>query len=362
LYNNKIMTKKSVFILAIFLFCSWNIVVAQKFQSENLFYVTNSQSGIKSFQDHASQISIIVPASYNIDQYGVIAGEVDSQVLIIANQNKVKVMPIVASFDQKGIHHLLNDSDAIQRAIQMMVEIGKANHFYGWQFDFENISFLDATAYTNFYQKAANALHENGLKISMAIVKAYYSYPAPGDPAYNRWIYENWKGAFQIKKLADIGDFISFMTYDEHTALTPPGPVAGLPWMNQMAQYLENIHVPMDKVSFGIPTYSDHWFPTWDETQGAHSTRSEISYQSAERLLEKNHAVLHWMPDQGVAYAYWAMPNGVFNWLFLEDARSFTEKLKLIPKYGFRGISVWLLGEEDTGIWKILNENTEATH
>jgi spore germination protein YaaH len=200
----------------LFIGCIWQPAHAQKFQSENLFYITNSENGIESFGKHADQISIIVPASYHIDKYGVISGDTNPQIMKIAHENKVKVMPIIASFDQEGIHHFLDDSAAVQRAIKMMLYLAQKNHYYGWQFDLENVSFLDATAYTSFYRKAAKKLHQNGLKISMAVVKVYYPVPAPGNNPYNRWTYENWKGAFQIKKLAKIGDFLSFMTYDEH--------------------------------------------------------------------------------------------------------------------------------------------------
>jgi spore germination protein YaaH len=348
--------------LLLLICCFWQPAHAQKFSSENLFYITNSQNGIESFRAHADQVSIIVPATYHIDQYGVITGGINPKIIKIAHKNRIKVMPIIASFDQDGVHHFLSDSTAVHRAIKMMTYLAQKNHYYGWQLDLENVNFLDASAYTKFYRKAANQLHQNGFKISMAVVKAYSPVPLPGNSAYNRWTYENWKGAFQIKKLMQIGDFISFMTYDEHTALTPPGPVAGLPWMNRMAQYLKSLNVPMDKISFGIPTYSDHWYPTWDKSKGAHSSRSEISYADAQRLLKRHKAKLRWMPEQGVHYAHWMMPNGVFNWLFMEDAHSFKEKLKFVPEYGFRGMSVWVLGTEDPAIWKVLKNNVKAGH
>lgn len=338
---------------------------AQKFTSENLFYITGGKSSIADFQQHADQISIIVPASYQMDQYGVVSGSVDPDILKIALENRVRVMPIVADFDQKGMDAFLHDSTAENRAILMMEYLARQNNYYGWQLDFENINFLDASAYTDFYRKLTKALHEKGLKVSMAVVKAYYPVPAPGseeDNAYNRWIYENWKGAFQIKELVNIGDFISFMTYDEHTSLTPPGPVAGIPWMIKMANYLKSLQVPMNKISFGIPVYSDHWYPAWDKEQGAHSARSEISYSQAQDLLGSHDAAKQWMPDQKVYDAHWMMPDGVFNWLFMEDARSFDYKIKLIPQYGFRGISVWVLGSEDPQIWKVLSENTDKKH
>lgn len=357
------MKSKFTVIFLALLICSFgSLAHAQKFNSENLFYITNSKDGIKSFREHADQISIIVPAAYHMDEHGVLSGEVNPQIMEIAHDHNVKVMPLFGSFDQDGIHKLLNDSIAVQRAIRMMNYLAKKNDFYGWQFDLENIHVRDGSAYTEFFRKTANALHKNGFKISMAVVKSDYPVPAPGNTPYNRYVYENWRGAFEIEKLVNIGDFISFMTYDEHTAETPPGPVAGIPWMKKMSEYLQSLDVPMDKISLGIPSYSDYWFPTWNEKKGGHSTRSEISYEHVRDLLKRYNADTQWMADQSVNYARWTTPNGVFNWLFIEDARSFGEKLKLVPKYGYRGFSVWVMGTEDPSIWNVLHKNVNTEH
>ena len=356
------MAQKFTVLLSVFICLLGSSARAQKFDSQNLFYITNSKKGIQSFQKHANQISIIVPAAYHMGKHGVITGEVSPKILKIARAHHVKVMPIVGTANQDGIHQFLNDSSAVKRADNEMAYLAKKYNYYGWQLDLEDINFLDGSSYTTFYRKAAQKLHANGFKISMAVVKFDHEVPPPGHSSYNRWLFENWRGAFQIKKLVQIGDFISFMTYDEHTAITPPGPVAGIPWMKKMAQFLQKKQIPMNKVSLGIPTYSDYWYPAWNKGKGAHSTRSEISYEHAQKLLNRYDAKLQWMPKQGVHYAHWTMPNGVFNWLFIEDARSFKKKLNLVPKYGFRGISVWLLGTEDPGIWKVLQHRVNPIH
>jgi len=63
-----------------------------------------------------------------------------------------------------------------------------------------------------------------------------------------------------------------------------------------------------------------------------------------------------------VEYAYWPGANSVYNWLFIENARSFAEKLKLVRQYHFRGFSAWVLGFEDPGIWKVVQQQTRPVH
>ncbi len=335
---------------------------ARSFKSENLFYMVDTLNSFNSFKHHVDEMSIVVPAVYQLDRNGTVYGGVDPRILSIAKAHHVQVMPIVASFGQKAIHEFLNDPKARARAISIMLYDAQRYHYYGWQFDLENVHVTDAAAYTDFFRQAAKALHTHGYKITMAVVKGDRPAPSPGGSGYDRFLYEDWRGAFDYRKLAKIGDFLSFMSYDEHTSLTPPGPVAGIPWMENMAKYLVGLGIDPQKISFGIPTYSDYWYPAWSKSKGAHSTRKEISYREVQNLLDRYRAKAQWMPDQGVDYARWTNPDGVFSWLFIENARSFRDKLQLIPKYHFRGFSAWVLGDEDPGIWNVLQQQTRPVH
>lgn len=327
---------------------------AQSYKSENLFYLVGSADGYQSFVKHADEISIICPDVYQIDSVGVITGEVDRRILELAQKKGIKVMPLFASFDQKGIHDLLNSEAARIEAIRLMLFYARQFHFYGWQFDIENIFFADKDAYTSFFKQTADSLHKYGFAISSAVVKSEQPAPESANPAYSRFLYESWRGAFDIPAIAAASDFISVMTYDQHTAFTPPGPVAGLPWMKRIVTYLLNSGIPPEKISLGIPDYSDYWFPTVTN-RGPGSSRDEISYAAAKDLLDRYQASPEWMEDQQVNFTHWET-GGIFNWLFIEDGRSFLPKFKLAESNHLRGISVWVLGAEDPAIWDVLKK------
>lgn len=332
---------------------------AQDYTSQNLFYMVGSLGSYESFVQHADEISIVCPAAYQIDRYGVVTGFVDPRVLRLSKEKGIKVMPLVAFFDQEGIHQLLTSAAARKEAIRLMLFYGREFHYYGWQLDLENVHFTDRDNYTDFYRQAADSLHKYGFKISMAVVKSDQPAPESGNPSFQRSRYENSRGAFDIPAIAKASDFISFMTYDQNNGLTPPGPVAGVPWMTAMIEYLLRIGVPPGKISLGIPSYSDYWYPVSEGKEGAHSTRSEISYTDAQSLLSEFGAKERWMSGQEVNYAYWE-EGGVFNWLFLEDAKSFAPKLELAKKYHLLGISVWVLGLEDPATWTILGKDVKT--
>lgn len=43
--------------------------------------------------------------------------------------------------------------------------------------------------------------------------------------------------------------------------------------------------------------------------------------------------------------------------IWLEDAQSVAEKVKLISKYELAGVAEWKLGFENSGIWSVITEN-----
>jgi len=49
----------------------------------------------------------------------------------------------------------------------------------------------------------------------------------PGNGGFSKWMYTDWRGAYDLAALAKSVDLICLMTYDEHTRWTMPGPVAG---------------------------------------------------------------------------------------------------------------------------------------
>ena len=55
--------------------------------------------------------------------------------------------------------------------------------------------------------------------------------------------------------------------------------------------------------------------------------------------------------DQGWVHVAYYENGGVYEWLFLENARSFRAKLALMKEKKLRGFSAWVLGPEDPEIW-----------
>ena len=323
-------------------------------QLESLWYLRGEQS-IQAFLKHADQIAIVAPQVHTMDSTGVIHGQIDRRVIETARAKGVKLMPLVMNpgFDQRSIHRVLTNPAARARALRSLAALCRDNKFDGIQFDFENFHVRYRDAFTSFTREAVDSVHRAGCQLSAAVVPRLGT--DPGSNSYDRWIHDNWRAAFDYKALADTLDFISYMTYAQHTGGSPPGPVAGYPWVKACLAYLLSLGVPPSKISLGLAGYSDWWYPVYDDRGGARLSGSDISYARAMAILDSAGVVPVWDDVQKAPHATWEV-KGVFRHAWLEDARAFMAKLELVKIHRLRGYSVWLLGHEDEAVWRLLEK------
>ena len=334
-------------VMVLLVFCA-NAAQAQ----ERLWYYTDREDSYESLQRNIGKISVLAPSAYFVDAQGIVWGDVDRRVRELTARHNVHLMPLLvnAGFDQPALHALLSNPDARARTIASLVDLVKRHNYWGIQIDFENVNVDDKDHLTTFYREAAAALHRLGKKISIAVV--HRPDEQAGPTRYHKWLFANWRAGYDLKALADAGDFISVMTYSQHTRRTPPGPNAALPWAEEVVKYFLQF-VPASKLSLGLPTGAMHWYTSQEDRitpELARSYSQVLSYQWAMNMIERQQAKLTWDDEQKTSYAYF--PNGgTWEWIFVEDVRSFRAKETLIAKYKLRGYSVWVLGPEDPAIW-----------
>jgi spore germination protein YaaH len=306
---------------------------------------------VQSFLAHADRISVVSPQVFSIDSTGVITGSLDARVVARARAAGVKIVPLVMNpgFDLAILHRLLTNAGARQRAMRSLSQLCREQHLDGIQFDFENIHISDRQAFTNFTREAVDTLHRVGCTVSAAVVPR--TDDTPGPTAYRKWIYDYWRGAYDYRALADTLDFISYMTYAQHTGGSTDGPVGGYPWIEASLKYVLAQGVPPSKISLGIPGYSDWWFPDYDEKAGSRMRGHDVSYDTAAAIVTRTGGTLIWDDVQKAWHADWEV-GGVFEHAWLEDQRAFMAKLALVGKYQLRGYSVWVLGLEDPRTWE----------
>jgi spore germination protein YaaH len=320
---------------------------------EGIWYSRNNDESVNSFVANAARISIVSPQVFAFDSLGDIRGAVDPRVVAAARQHGVKLVPLVMNpgFSQPVIHRILTVLPARANAIHNLAVLCRDNHLDGIQFDIENVHVSDKDAFTSFVRESVDSVHHAGCAISAAVVPR--TGEAGGPSAYHKWIDDNWRDVYDYKALADTLDFISYMTYAQHTGGSTVGPVAGFPWMKASLEYVLSLGVSPSKISLGIPAYSDYWFSAYDPAGGSRMRGDDIAYPSVMAIMDKAGAKPVWDDLQKAPYAMWES-HGVFEHAWLEDARAFEAKLDLVLTYKLRGYSVWLLGLEDPRTWDVL--------
>ena len=319
---------------------------------EALWY-TRGEASISGFIAHADQISIVSPQSFTLDRNGVITGGIDPRIVATARAHHVKLVPLVMNpgFDQAAIHRVLTVPAVRAVAIMNLGKMCTDHKLDGIQFDIENVHISDKDAFTSFARDAATVVHKTDCTLSAAVVPR--TGEDRGSTTYHKWIWDNWRGAYDYKALAESLDFLSYMTYAQHTGNSPAGPVAGFPWMEECLKYVLSLGVAPSKISLGLAGYSDWWYPAYDKKAGPRMRGSDISYGRGMQILSKAGVVPVW-DDTQKAYHAEGDEQGVFQSVWLEDARAFAAKLDLVKRYGLRGYSVWKLGDEDQKTWEIV--------
>jgi spore germination protein YaaH len=346
------------FLVFLFLLALAGIASAAE-RPKSLFYLDSDSNSLHSFLDHADKIDILVPAWYQVNSEGLLSGGPNPLVLETARQHHVVVMPIVlnAGFVQAEFHKFLGDAAAQKRMLDALIRACKENGYAGMQFDFENVRWTDRDALSALVKDSAAALHKEGLQISIATVPN-----APGRPgnetAFSAWLYENWRGAYDLKAIGEAVDLVCLMTYDENTQWTVPGPVSGWNWVVANVEYALKV-VPPAKLSLGIPLYGYHWFagmPTKDASEigyKANPSAKYISYPDAVDLARTYGAKIEWDAADRTVWCY-VNRGDMREWIFFTDVRTFKERYELVRERGLEGFCSWVLGTEDPAIWDLL--------
>jgi len=347
---------RHTFIIILLFFLSLKGITQTK--SENLFYLVDTPESLESFKANVSRISVVCPQTFLISKEGVLSGSVNPRVLEIAKTNNIKVMPLIVNsgFNSELLHQIVSNPAARRRSIDMMQIYARQYKLDGWQFDLEGLNIKDRDNFTLYFKETAEALHKAGLQLSAALV--HVTENVGGTSPYHQFLYENWRAGYSLKELAEAGDFLSIMTYDQHTRRTTPGPVAGPEWVEQVLKHLLAEGVPAAKISMGIPSYSVHWFSDYTEEKGGFSNGRQVGYPVVKFLLDKYETSAQWNVMAGCNYAVWNN-DGAFEYLFIEDGKSLGLKLDLLKKYKLRGISVWVLGKEAPDFWTVLQSKTD---
>ncbi|MHB8654481.1 MAG: glycosyl hydrolase family 18 protein [Terriglobia bacterium] len=310
------------------------------------FYLVNDPASFQSLKDNYGKISLVCPQWFSTDETGTLESSVDSTVVDWAAEKHVLLMPLLTNKKFLGpVAHAVLNNDSIQgRLIQGILEAAQANHFFGIQWDFENIPAEDRDLYSKFIRRVSKEFRWHHLKLSVAVVPPLAPPPATSPlapPPTSGWITNPQSVAFDYHSLAADVFFVSLMTYDEYASPEQPGPVAGKPWIEAcLRETLES--VSHKKLLLGIPLYYREW---------SGKSIHEGSSDEAQDLAAKWKTKITLDPVQSESY-FSFKDDGQQHFVWLQDQQTLRARLAMVDRYQLAGFSAWRLGFENSKAWE----------
>jgi len=329
----------SIFILLFALGMTSPVFAATKSKTENIFYYYPNTEGYQSVKDNYRDIDILAPQLYHIDHNLKLSGPKSNDILELAEDKRIDVMPLVFNedFSKHLMSRILNDEDAQEDMIDDMVDEADDRDFIGWQFDFENLDHKERDLYTDFVKRAYKEFKKHDLILSVAVI--------PGTADYDPNGITDWSSGYDIGDLAKNSDFISVMSYDDPRS---SGPVSSMAYLDKvLKQVLKD--TPREKISLGIPFYC--WQYELGNPKKIANVTYEISANTQTKYRQNGVGSIYLGGDYQTELFAFIKDTGKLNYIFCDNVKSLKAKQELIKDNNLRGFSAWAIGQEDERIW-----------
>lgn len=280
-------------------------------------------------------VNVISPTwFYLTDTSGNIASIASADYVSQAHEKGLQVWGLIDNFTQEvSTIETLSSTAARQNIISQLIQAAKDVGMDGINVDFESLSEDVGIHFLEFLRELSIECHKNNLVLSV-------DNPVP----------EDFTSHYDRAEQGRVVDYVIIMGYDEHYVGSEAGSVASLPWVEQGVQDTLK-EVPAKRVINAIPFYTRLW-----RTTGGNVTSEAIGMDQAQQTIADNNVETYWDKTTSQNYGKYDIDNSTYQ-IWIEDAQSVAEKVKLVSKYDLAGVSAWKLGFENSGIWKVISDN-----
>ena len=298
------------------------------------FYVPWDESSTFSLQRHIGDLDWLAPVWVTVTgprhEFNVIPDR-NGRAVINAAVRRPLLLPVVQNFsnglvDQPGVQSLLADPRARHRFLEQFEQFLLANHASGAVFDFEQ---LDGAAQLNYLQllrEARQRFTRHGWLITVAV---------PVDQAWD------------MRRFAAVADKLFVMAYDEHSNDGPAGPIASQQWWaTSVAAAVRQI--PRDKVIVTIGNYAYDWHDGTGDPENVEEAWVDAGDSDAPPVFDRiaANSTFAYDDEDGHSHTVWML-----------DAASAFNQLKVLDRAGIREVALWRLGAEDPDLWSIFGRS-----
>lgn len=306
---------------------AWHQVTTQEANS----YLADATANI-------SGVNVISPTWFYLqDTAGNIADISSADYVNQAHEKGLQVWGLIDNFTADvSTTETLSQLSSRQNIISQLMAAAASTGLDGINVDFESLSEDAGPHFLQFLRELSIECHKNNLILSV-------DNPVP----------EDFTSHYDRREQGQVVDYVIIMGYDEHyVGSEEAGSVASLPWVEKGVQDTL-AEVPAERTILAIPFYTR----LWKQTGGA-LTSEAIGMDQAQQVITENQVQTVWDGSVGQNYGSYETQDSTYE-IWLEDAQSIAEKVKLIPKYQLAGVAQWKLGFENSSIWQVISENLQ---
>ena len=372
-------SRKSPFLLAVFLFISNVLVVDSSFAAQPRKILTGwipyyqMKTSLPSALTNSDLIKEVMPFWYTLkitngnvtitDLYSPANPSVPMAEPLTAIRNAgYKIIPTITDGTAKlALAKFLANPENRAKAVAAITNLISTNGFDGIDLDFENFAFLDGNAswpttkpnWVLFVNELAAAVHAQQKLLS--ITTPYLLDPATGKQGY--YVYA-WA------EISPVIDRLRIMTYDY--SVSKPGPIGPLSWIEDTLSYAVKV-IPASKIYLGLAGYGRDWVTSVSGVCPSNvasvvkvgAKAATFIMSDAVALASSYGAVPTYNEQSGeVTFSYQKTYNGTTTsglstsctanrTAWYQDSRSYLARAQLVAKYRLGGVTAWTLGMED---------------
>lgn len=328
---------------------AWNMVTNQSANSGVLETIANTKG-----------LTTLVPTWFSVqDTMGNLISIASPEYVNYAHQSGIEVWAMVNDFDHgfgglttaEEIQEMLSYTSRRENLTNQLIAAAIQTGVDGINVDFEHIYTEESGFhFIQFIRELSVKCRKNNLVLSV-----------------DNYVPQGYNTQYHRKEQGIFADYVVIMGYDEHQSNSyESGSVASYDFVKEG---IENTlkEVPAEKVINAVPFYTRLWserpkteaeLAEQKDTEAAQYPMAieceTLGMADAQARVASAGVTAVWDETTRQNYAEWDGADGKKYKIWLEDAASLEEKLKLMKEYQLAGTGAWRIGYETQDIWELI--------
>lgn len=310
------------------------------------------RTGLEDLRKRAKSITSVSPFLFVPNNDGSLKDLTNAATEELKNysrNSKIEYIGTIPLFDENILRNILTSQENMNRHINQIIDRITRYNLDGIDLDYESTYLADKRLFFDFLSKLSSETKRINKKLVFTVMPKWGNYIQYPSLAQTRRVQD-------YKRIAELVDEFRIMSYDfTRRSSETAGPLAPLPWMEQIIQYAINEGVPREKLVLGIHNYSYVWKSRpilekldliyWFGHFGSARLESALAYnyEDVEATLKAYSVNKTYNPEWGEVVAKFNLRGEERIMIYLDDIGIQARK-NLALEYGLAGVAYWRLG------------------